>query len=56
MGVSVISVDEKYEKDSSDYYVSDYVPLKNLFNYMYAKDISKKVRIFLIVKASLLVN
>ncbi len=50
MGVSVISVDEKYEIDSSDYYGSDYVPLKNLFNDMYAKDISKKVRSSLIVK------
>lgn len=50
MGVSVISVDEKYEIDSSDYYGSDYVPLKNLFNDMYAKDISKKVRSALIVK------
>lgn len=50
MGVSVISVDEDYEIDSSDYYGSDYVPLKNLFNDMYAKDISKKVRSALIVK------
>ena len=50
MGVSVISVDENCEMDSSDYYGSDYVPLKNLFNNMYAKDISKKVRSFLIVK------
>ena len=50
MGVSVISVDEDYEIDSSDYYGNDYVPLKNLFNDMYAKDISKKVRNFLIVK------
>lgn len=50
MGVSVISVDENYEIDSSDYYGSDYVPLKNLFNDMYAKDISKKVRSSLIVK------
>lgn len=50
MGVSVISVNEKYEIDSSDYYGSDYVPLKNLFNEMYAKDISKKVRSALIVK------
>lgn len=50
MGVSVISVNEKYEIDSSDYYGSDYVPLKNLFNDMYAKDISKKVRSALIVK------
>lgn len=50
MGVSVISVDEKYEIDSSDYYGSDYVSLKNLFNDMYAKDISKKVRSSLIVK------
>ena len=50
MGVSVISVDEDYEIDSSDYYGNDYVPLKNLFNDMYAKDISKKVRSSLIVK------
>lgn len=50
MGVSVISVDENYEMDSLDYYGSDYVPLKNLFNDMYAKDISKKVRSALIVK------
>lgn len=50
MGVSVILVDENYEIDSSDYYGSDYVPLKNLFNDMYAKDISKKVRSSLIVK------
>ncbi|CDB32100.1 putative uncharacterized protein [Clostridium sp. CAG:575] len=50
MGVSVISLDENYEMDSSDYYGSDYVPLKNLFNDMYAKDISKKVRSSLIVK------
>ena len=50
MGVSVISVDENYEMDSLDYYGSDYVPLKNLFNDMYAKDISKKVRSSLVVK------
>lgn len=50
MGVSVISVDENYEIDSSDYYSDDYLPLKNLFNDMYAKDISKKVRSSLIVK------
>ncbi len=50
MGVSVISVDENYEMDSLDYYGSDYVPLRNLFNDMYAKDISKKVRSSLIVK------
>lgn len=50
MGVSVISVDENYEMDSLDYYGSDYVPLKNLFNDIYAKDISKKVRSSLIVK------
>ena len=50
MGVSIISVDEDYEIDSSDYYGSDYVPLKNLFNDMYAKDISKKVRSSLIIK------
>ena len=50
MGVTVISVDEDYEIDSSDYYGSDYLPLKNLFNDMYAKDISKKVRSALIVK------
>ena len=50
MEVSVISVDENYEMDSLDYYGSDYVPLKNLFNDMYAKDISKKVRSSLIVK------
>lgn len=50
MGVSVISVDENYAMDSSDYYSSDYVSLKNLFNDMYAKDISKKVRSSLIVK------
>lgn len=50
MGVSVISVDENCEMDSLDYYGSDYVPLKNLFNDMYAKDISKKVRSSLIVK------
>lgn len=50
MGVSVISVDENYKMDSLDYYGSDYVPLKNLFNDMYVKDISKKVRSSLIVK------
>ena len=50
MGVSVISVDENYEIDSSDYYGNDYVTLKNLFNDLYAKDISKKVRSSLIVK------
>lgn len=50
MVVSVISVDEKYEIDSSDYYGSDYVPLRNLFNDMYAKNISKKVKSSLIVK------
>lgn len=50
MGVSVISVDENYEIDSSDYYSDDYLALKNLFNGMYAKDISKKVRSSLIVK------
>ena len=50
MGVSVISVDENYEIDSSDYYSDDYLALKNLFNDMYAKDISKKVRNSLIVK------
>lgn len=50
MGVSVISVDENYEMDSLDYYGSDYVPLRNLFNDMYAKDISKKERSSLIVK------
>ena len=50
MGVSVISVDEKYEIDSSEYYGSDYVPLRNLFNDMYAKNISKKVKSSLIVK------
>lgn len=42
MEVSVISVDENCEVDSSDYYGDDYLPLKNLFNDMYAKDISKK--------------
>ena len=50
MGVSVVSVDENCEIDSSDYYGEDYLPLKNLFNDMYAKDISKKVRSSLIVK------
>ena len=50
MGVSVISVDENCEIDSSDYYGDDYLQLKNLFNDMYAKDISKKVRSSLIVK------
>lgn len=50
MVVSVISVDEKYEIDSSEYYGSDYVPLRNLFNDMYAKNISKKVKSSLIVK------
>ena len=50
MGVSVISVDEDCEIDSSDYYGDEYLPLKNLFNDMYAKDISKKVRSSLIVK------
>ena len=50
MGVSVISVDKNYEIDSSDYYSDDYLALKNLFNDMYAKDISKKVRSSLIVK------
>ena len=39
MGVSVISVDENCEIDSSDYYSDDYLPLKNLFNDTYAKDI-----------------
>lgn len=34
MGVSVISVDENYEIDSSDYYSDDYLALKNLFNDM----------------------
>ena len=50
MGVSVISVDENYEIDSSDYYRNDYVALKNLFNDLYAKDIYKKVRSSLILK------
>ena len=50
MGVSIISVDENYEIDSSDYYSDDYLALKNLFNDMYEKDISKKVRSSLIVK------
>ena len=50
MGVSVVSVDENCEIDSSDYYGDDYLPLKNLFNDMYAKDISKKVRSSLTVK------
>ncbi|MBQ8192488.1 MAG: recombinase family protein [Bacilli bacterium] len=50
MGVSVLSVDENCEIDSSDYYGDDYLPLKNLFNDTYAKDISKKVRSSLIVK------
>lgn len=50
MGVSVVSVDENCEIDSADYYGDDYLPLKNLFNDMYAKDISKKVRSSLIVK------
>ncbi len=50
MGVSVVSVDENCEIDSSDYYSDDYLALKNLFNDMYAKDISKKVRSSLIVK------
>jgi len=50
MGVSVISVDENCEIDSSDYYGDDYLPLKNLLNDTYAKDISKKVRSSLIVK------
>jgi len=50
MGVSVTSVDENCEIDSSDYYSDDYLSLKNLFNDMYAKDISKKVRSSLIVK------
>ena len=50
MGVSVMLVDENCEINSSDYYGDDYLPLKNLFNDMYAKDISKKVRSSLIVK------
>ena len=50
MGVSVISVVENCEINSSDYYGDDYLPLKNLFNDTYAKDISKKVRSSLIVK------
>ena len=50
MGVSVIPVDENYEIDSSDYYSDDYLALKNLFNDMYAKDISKKARSSLIAK------
>ncbi len=50
MGVSVISVDESCEIDSSDYYGDDYLLLKNFYNDMYAKDISKKVRSSLIVK------
>ena len=45
MGVSVISVDENCEIDSSDYYGDDYLPLKNLFNDMYAKDLSRKVKL-----------
>ena len=32
MGVSIISVDENCEIDSSDYYGDDYLPLKNFFN------------------------
>ncbi|MEG2235671.1 MAG: recombinase family protein [Clostridia bacterium] len=44
MGVSVISINENCEIDSSSYYGSDYVPLKSLLNDMYAKDIFKKVR------------
>ena len=50
MGVSVISVDENCEIDSADYYGDDYLLLKNFYNDMYAKDISKKVRSSLIVK------
>lgn len=50
MGVSVILVDENYEIESSNYYSDDYLALKNLFNDMYAIDISKKVRRSLIVK------
>lgn len=50
MRVSVILVDENCEIDSSDYYGDDYLPLKNLFNDTYAKDISKKVISSLIVK------
>ena len=50
MGVSVISINEDCEIDSSSYYGNDYVPLKSLLNDMYAKDISKKVRSSLIVK------
>lgn len=50
MGISVISVDENCEIDSSDYYGDDYLLLKNLFNDMYAKDISKKVRSSLVVR------
>ena len=37
MGVSVISVDENCEMDSSDYYGDDYLPLKNLFLIMKLK-------------------
>ncbi len=50
MGVSVISIVEKTEINSSNYYGDDFVSLKNLFNDMYAKDISKKVRSSLIAK------
>lgn len=50
MGVSIISVNENCKMDSSDYYGSDYIPLENLLNDMYAKDISKKVRSSLMAK------
>ena len=39
----MISVDENCEIYSSDYYGDDYLPLKNLFNDMYAKDNNQEV-------------
>lgn len=50
MGVSVISANDNTVINCLDYYKDDNFTFKNLFNDMYAKDISKKVRSSLIVK------
>lgn len=50
MGVSVISANDNSEINYLDYYKDDNFTFKNLFNDMYVKDISKKVRSSLIVK------
>ena len=50
MGVSLISVNDNSKINYLDYYKDDNFTFKNLFNDMYAKDISKKVRSSLIVK------